>query len=52
MKAQKKEPQADNTTKNTSSSSPEEIKTDRPISEKDEVKDAEKRTQKASKDNS
>jgi hypothetical protein len=34
------------------SSQEKEIKTDMPLSEKDEVKDAEKRTRKASKDNS
>lgn len=52
MKTQNKDSQTGNKTKSTTSSQEEEIKTDRPISEKDEVKDAEKRTQKASKDNS
>lgn len=52
MKTPKKEPQAGDATKRTSSSSPEELKTDMPISEKDEVKSAERRMRKqALKDN-
>jgi len=46
MKTQNKESQASNATKRTPSSSPEELKTDMPISEKDEVKSAERRMRK------
>ena len=46
MKTQNKEPQTGNSTKNTSSSSSDKIKTDMPISEKDEVKSAERRMRK------
>jgi hypothetical protein len=46
MKTQNKESQAGNATKSTSSSSTEKLKTDMPISEKDEVKSAERRMRK------
>ena len=46
MKTQNKESQASNGAKNTSSSSSEKLKTDMPISEKDEVKSAERRMRK------
>lgn len=46
MKTQNKVPQSGNTTKRTPSTSPEELKTDMPISEKDEVKSAERRMRK------
>jgi hypothetical protein len=49
MKTQNKESQSANKTKSTSST---KIKTDMPLSEKDEVKDAEKRTRKSVKDHS
>jgi hypothetical protein len=49
MKTQNKESQTDNKTKSSASSS-DKIKTDMPLSEKDEVKDAEKRTRKSSKE--
>lgn len=45
MKTPKKEPQAGDAKKRTSTSS-EELKTDMPISEKDEVKSAERRMRK------
>ena len=48
MKTNDKETAANKAGKSNSSAK-KEIKTDMPISEKDEVKDAEKRTQKASK---
>jgi hypothetical protein len=44
MKTQNKESQSGNSTKSTSSS--DKIKTDMPISEKDEVKSAERRMRK------
>ena len=50
MKTQNKDSQTGNKTKSTASSSSDKIKTDMPLSEKDEVKDAEKRTRKSSKE--
>jgi hypothetical protein len=50
MKTQTKEQQTGNHGKHSSSSSHKEIKTDMPMSEKDEVKNAERRTRKALKD--
>ncbi len=46
MKTQNKESQANNSTKHTSSSTSAKIKTEMPISEKDEVKSAERRMRK------
>ncbi|GAB2983235.1 hypothetical protein GCM10027049_20330 [Mucilaginibacter puniceus] len=51
MKTKNKESQKGNATKKTSSTSSDKIKTDIPLSEKDEVKDAETRTQKGLKHN-
>lgn len=50
MKTPNKGPKTNNTSKKTSSSSSAKIETDMPLSEKDEVKNAEKRTNKAMKD--
>lgn len=49
MKVQQKETQSDRPAKNGSSTQ-KEIKSDMPLSEKDEVKNAERRTRKALKD--
>ncbi len=50
MKTPNKESKTNNTSKKSSSSSSAKIETDMPLSEKDEVKNAEKRTNKAMKD--
>ena len=50
MKTQVKEPEHSKSGKHSSSSSRKELKTDFPMSEKDEVKSAERRTRKALKD--
>jgi len=52
MKTPNKESNTNNSSKKSSSSSSAKIKTDMPLSEKDEVKDAEKRTSKSVKDHS
>ncbi len=52
MKTPNKESKTNNTSKKSSSPSSDKIETDMPLSEKDEVKNAEKRTSKSVKDNS